>query len=268
MLRVSPYVVQAIGTFFPSGMMDLHSSLDIADGSIDMKNNLVLKDLVTEGVKGDLASELDNQLPVPLNLALTMLEDSEGLIDLDVPIKGKLSDVNIGTADLIWTPLSNAITVAVTPYLAYTALGPAGALTYLGAKIGGGMLKTNLPVLEFEKVQTELTEEHLKKLDKAGKKIKKDLDKNGVDDPEYAYSICSKVSFTELSSVSSNDEENQEVLRNEAIRIELFKLGEARSLAVKDYLVKNFDIEESRLMICNPGLNFDRKAKPVVEFRK
>ncbi|WP_163336270.1 DUF748 domain-containing protein [Desulfopila sp. IMCC35008] len=268
MLHISPYVVEAIGAFFPSGVLDFHSTLEIAEGNIDMKNNLVLKDLVTEGVKGELASELDNQLPVPLNLALAMLEDSEGVVDLDVPIQGKLSEVSIGTADLIWTPISKAISIAVTPYLAYTALGPAGAMYYLGAKIGTGLLKTNLPVLEFEKGERELTEKHVKQLQKAAKIIAKDLEKNGDSDPEYGYSICAKVALTELASVSSDREENQEILRNEAIRKELFKLGEARSLVVKEYLVENFAIDESRLMICNPGLNFDEDANPLVEFKK
>ena len=264
MLHGSPYTVEAIGTYFPSGMADLSSLLDIGDGRIDMKNNLVFKELKAEKIEGDLASELDNNIPVPLGLAITMLEDRNGLIDLDVPIKGKLSDIKIGMSDLIWTPLSNAITIAVTPYLAYTALGPAGALTYLGAKIGGNMLNANMPVLKFTKGQRELTTEHLTALDKAGKMITDELARDG----EQTWTICAKVSLSELHSVSGDKAKNQEVFRNEAIRKELHGLGEARSQAVQEYLVQQFGIGKDRLLICNPGLEFNEGANPVVEFMK
>lgn len=264
MLHISPYSVEAIGIFFPTGMMNFTSSLKIGEGMIDMDNNLVISDISVEEVQGDLAAELNNQLPVPFDLAMTMLKDGEGKIDLDVPINGKLAEMNIGIADIIWTPLSNAITIAVTPYLAYTALGPAGALTYFGTKLGKKMFETKLPTLEFEPGETGLTDEHRKKLDKAGKKIAKEL-KNSGDDSK-AFIICAKVSVAELTTVSRDTEENQEVFRNEEIRRELFKLGESRALAVKDYLTATHEIPAEKLEVCNPGLNFDETAKPKIEF--
>lgn len=268
MLQLSPYTVEAIGTYFPTGMMDLTSSLKIGDGLIDMDNNLIIRDVAAEKVHGELASELDNQLPVPFNLALTMLKDSDGKIDLDVPIDGKLSDIGIGMSDLIWTPVSKAITVAVTPYLAYTALGPAGALTYFGTKFGKELLATHFPVLEFEPGQKDLSTEQIERLEKAGKIMKGELAKSSGKGDGAVYLICARVSISELSGVSANREENQQVLKNEKIRRELFALGEYRSLAVKKYLMSTFDIPDDRLEICNPGLNFDTSAKPVVEFRQ
>lgn len=260
MLHASPYVVHAIGTYFPEGRLDLTSAAKIADGEIDMKSNLVFKELVAETADDEIAKQLDNKLPIPLSLALPMLRDSDGTIELDVPLHGKLSDINVGISDIIITALGTAITTAVTPYLAYTALGPAGALAFIGAQtIGKAMMSTNLPSLEFEFGQRELTEEHKKILEKVGKEIEKDK--------KTSFTICAKVGVSELTTATPG-QPSQTSLEHEAIRKELFKLGETRSLVVKGFLLDNFNIKDERLLICNPGIEFKQDVKPIVEFKQ
>ena len=266
MLHISPYTVDAIGTYFQSGIADLTSSLAISEGMIDMENNMVLKHLVAQSVGGELAAEVDNQLPVPLGLALSMLEDKNGIIDLDIPVKGQLADMNIGIWDLIWTPITKSISVAVTPYLAYTALGPAGAIAYFGGKMGGKMLTSEIPVLEFEKGSTELTEKHEKQLKKAAKIINKELEKAAKSEEEVDFTICAKVSVFELTTASDTQELNWELENNIKIRKELFTIGEARSLAVKDHLMQVYEVPDEKLLLCDPGLIFEEKKKPVIEF--
>jgi len=224
-----------------------------------MENNLVFTDLEAETVKGELAKKLNNKLPVPLNLALTMLRDSQGVIELDIPIDGELSELHVGVTDIIVTALSKGITVAVTPYLAYTFLGPAGALAYVGAKVGQSLLDTDLPSLEFDHGARELTKEHKEILKKVGEQIE--------DDTEIRYSICAKVTRDELSTVDTDNQGNQAVVQNEETRRELFELGEHRSLLVKDYLLSSFKIDEGRLLICNPGFEFAEGSKPTVTFK-
>ena len=260
MQNASPYSIESIGTYFPKGRLDYTSTLKLADARIDMTNNLLFKDLATETVNGALADELNNQLPVSLDLALSMLRDSDGAIDLDVPLQGELSDLKIGLSSIIITALSKGITLAVTPYLAYTALGPTGALVFMGTKFGMKLFDTNLPPLEFETGKKELTEAHEKNLDKVGKKIEKDK--------KTSYSICGRVGIDEINSAGSTVDQSQSPAQNEAIRRELFKLGESRSLAVKEYLLSNFKIDENRLLICNPGLNLEKGGKPIVEFKQ
>lgn len=252
MQSVSPYTVKAIGTFFPSGRLDLTSTLHLDEAVIDMKNNLLFKELKAETVDGELADQLNNQLPVPLDLALSMLRDSDDNIDLDIPLDGELSSMNIGIADVLITALSKGITVAVAPYLAYTALGPTGALIFAGAKLGQALINTDLPTLEYQPGVAELTEEQLKLLAEIGPSIKKKSEEN--------YSICSKINKDEFGEQAGKSK--QEKMQ------QLFSLGEQRSNLVKKYLVSTFDIAEEQLLICNPSLNFEEGAAPVVEFKK
>jgi len=259
MQHVSPYTVDAIGTYFPDGFLNYSSQLKLGDAKIDMTNTLVFTDLKSEALEGDLADELNNQLPIPLGLALSMLRDSAGVIDLDIPIDGELSKLHIGVTDLLITALSKGITVAVTPYLAYTVLGPAGALVFVGASVGQSLLHTDLPELEFEPGARELSAEHQEILKKVGEEI--------TDDTEVNFSICAKVTREELSAASSNSTKNDSLLQDETIRKELFELGEQRSLLVKDFLLANFKIDEERLLICNPGLKFEKGSKARIVFK-
>lgn len=268
MLNLSPYAVEAVGSFFTSGRLDITSSLLIDGGSLDMQNNLVFKELSLENSDSEATSNFTAQLPVPLSLALTMLTDSDGTINLDVPLSGKLNDLSIGTADLIWTPISKALAVAVTPYLAYTALGPAGALTYLGAKVGARLLSTNLPVLQFEPGEKELSAEHRLLLAQVGETMRQEINEKGEADARWGYSICARVALAEVFAGEGGPVVKQKVLQDPEVRKKLFVLGEARSLVVRDYLVTAAKIDSSRLLLCNPGILFDEQAKPVVEFMR
>ncbi len=259
MQHVSPYTMGAIGTFFPDGFLTYTSELKIGDARIDMSNSLVFNDLKAESLKGELADELNNQLPIPLDLALSMLRDSDGVIDLDIPIDGKLSELNVGVTDIIVTALGKGITVAVAPYLAYTVLGPAGALAFVGVKVGQSLLQTELPVLEFESGSIELSEEHEESLQEVAEEI--------VANEKMIYSICAKVTPDEVSVDNSTGIENPAVMQNEAFRLELFQLGEKRSLLVKEYLLSNFKIGEERLLICNPGVEFEKDSKAKILFK-
>ena len=259
MQHVSPYTLDAIGTHFPDGYLTYTSQLNIAEDEIDMTNTLVFTDLKAESLEGELADELNNQLPIPLDLALSMLRDSNGVIDLDIPIDGELSQLHVGVTDLIITALGTGITVAVTPYLAYTVLGPAGALAFVGAKVGQSLLNTELPSLEFEAGARELSKEHEEILKEVGDEIQ--------DNEDTTYSICAKVTRDELSANESTDMGEQAVLQDEAVRLELFKLGEQRSLLVKDFLLSNFNIDEENLLICNPGVNFKKDSKAKISFK-
>ena len=258
---VSPYVVDAIGTTFDSGQFNLTSSLTIKDDTLDSKNHIVLKNVNARAVNEELQQKLNNQLPVPLSMALSMLQDKKGEINLDIPVDGPLSELNIGIADVLITATSKAIFVGVTPYLAYTVLGPTGALVYLGLKAGEALLNADLPELKYENGVTELSAKQKETLLNVGKAIEKDS--------EQDYTICAKIFFWELAGDTERTLENQQkIFNDETKRKQLRTLGEKRSNVVKEYLLSNFDIDQEKLLICDPGLNMEEDGIGVVYFLK
>ena len=258
--KVSPYVVQAIGTYFDTGRADLTSTLKLEGDALNLDNNLLLKDLEIRTVNDELAAELNNQIPVPLNLALNMLRDGDGNIDLDIPISGRLSDMNVGISDVIVTAVSKAISVAVVPYMAYTALGPTGALVFMGAKFGGSLLKSDLPALSFEARQLELTDAHKEILDKVGKKLAKKDDE--------VYSICPRVALAELGQEVTEESQVNLAMQDMEIRKQLREIGQTRASNVQEYLLKNFSIDKDNLLMCDPGIDMEKNGRSVIEFKK
>ncbi|PIE63523.1 MAG: hypothetical protein CSA26_12605, partial [Desulfobacterales bacterium] len=257
--HLSPYVVNAIGTYFESGQLDLDSTLKIEGDALNIDTDVHLQDIKAETVNPELAAELNNSLPIPLDLALSMLRDKKGNIKLDIPVSGKLSDFSIGVTDIIVTSVGKAIAMGVAPYLAYTFLGPAGALVYLGGQVGQSLLETNLPPLTFSENQAELSEEQKLALDKIGPSIQKDA--------EAVYSICSKVAPAELGENAKGKSGNA-LLQDEEVRKQLFEIGKNRSTLVQQYLQNNFAITKEQLLICNPGINFEKSGATIIEFRK
>ncbi len=258
--RLSPYVIDAIGTKFVDGQMNITSNLTIKGNKLDLENDLLLQKIKAETVRKELLAQLNNKLPVPLDMALSMLRNKKGNIDIKVPVSGPLSHLSVNPTDIIVTALSKAIAISVTPYLAYTVLGPAGALAYVAMEAGEAMINTDLPHLEFADNTTELTAEHKKILQTIGKKMadKKDRD----------FSICSKILIWELGhGIKRNYENQQKILADESARKELLAIAETRAENVKKFLLDNFSINEDHLLICQPGINFDPKGTSTVNFR-
>jgi hypothetical protein len=63
-----------------------------------------------------LGERVDNPeaLKLPLDLAVAILEDANGVIDLDLPISGSLDDPEFSYGRIIWKALVNVLTKVVT----------------------------------------------------------------------------------------------------------------------------------------------------------
>src|SRR4030066_2078400 len=53
-------------------------------------------------------------MKLPLDLAIALLEDSNGIIDLDLPISGSLDDPKFSYGRIIWKAIVNVLTKLVT----------------------------------------------------------------------------------------------------------------------------------------------------------
>ncbi len=255
--ELSPFAIGLIGARLTSGKLALESQLNIKGDSIDMENTVVIKGLETKTVKSDLLKQFNRLLPIPLDTALSFLSE-DGRIKLSVPIGGQLSNLNISYSSILVTALSNSITEAVKPLLAYSVLGPGGVLVYLGMEIGKRLVNTEIPKLTYENNIVELSAEQKKTLNTVGEMLEKEL-KNRK---EYSYYIYPKVAPGEVS-----DDEDTSFLDKEQ-RQDLYELGEERAERVKDYLLRNFDLSEQNLLIFQPGINYDEKAKGTISFMK
>ena len=121
---LSPYAIRYSGYGIERGKM----SVDLAylvqpDGRLTASNKIVLHQLAFgDKVEGSTAS-------LPVKLAVALLADSHGVIDLDLPVSGSINDPQFSLGGLIWKVITNLVVKAVTaPFsLLAAALGGAGA---------------------------------------------------------------------------------------------------------------------------------------------
>lgn len=106
---LSPYAVKYSGHEIERGKMsmDVHYVV-LPDGQLTAKNNLVLNQLsFGDEVQGAPAS-------LPVKLAVALLADRDGVINLNLPISGSLNDPQFSLGPIIFKAIVNLIVKAVT----------------------------------------------------------------------------------------------------------------------------------------------------------
>ncbi|WP_423455898.1 DUF748 domain-containing protein [Ottowia sp. VDI28] len=119
---LTPYSVKYAGHGIERGKLSLDVGYTIQpDGRLTATNNLVLNQLeFGEAVEGAPAS-------LPVKLATALLADSNGVIDLDLPISGSLNDPQFSIGPIIFKAIVNLIGRAIT-----------APFTLLARALGGG----------------------------------------------------------------------------------------------------------------------------------
>jgi Domain of Unknown Function (DUF748) len=118
----SPYSGKFAGYRVEKGKMSVDFSYHIQNRQLDAKHKLILDQL-------ELGEKVDSPdaTGLPVKLAIALLKDSNGVIDLDLPVNGSLDDPKFRIWPLIWKVLGNLVTKAVT-----------APFKLLGALFGGG----------------------------------------------------------------------------------------------------------------------------------
>jgi len=115
---LSPYTATFAGRTIARGNLDLELEYKVDDGRLVGDNRVVLQDLqLGEKVPSPDAVDL------PLDLAVALLADADGRIDLAVPVAGNVDDPQFNYGRLVARALRNAITGVVTaPFRALGSL--------------------------------------------------------------------------------------------------------------------------------------------------
>ena len=135
---LSPYSAKYSGYGIERGKLNLTVGYRIApNGTLTATNNLVLNQL-TFGDKDEGSTE-----SLPVKLAVALLADRHGVIDISLPVTGSLNDPQFSLAGVIGKVILNLITKAVTaPFsMLVNALGAeAEALSVVGFAPGSSAL--------------------------------------------------------------------------------------------------------------------------------
>lgn len=109
MNRLTPYSGKFAGRRIESGKLSVDLEYKINQRQLAGQNKFVINKLKL-GEKVDSADAAN----LPLDLAIAILEDSDGLIDLDLPITGSLDDPQFSYGGIVWKAIRNVLGKIVT----------------------------------------------------------------------------------------------------------------------------------------------------------
>ncbi len=133
----SPYAGKFAGYEVSKGKLDLALDYKVANRKLDAHNRLVL-DQFTFGERVDSPDAVH----LPVRLAVALLKDRRGLIDIEVPIAGSLDDPEFKVWGAILKVLGNLVVKAVTaPFsLLASAFGGGDELSRIEFSAGAASL--------------------------------------------------------------------------------------------------------------------------------
>jgi hypothetical protein len=116
--NLTPYSGKFAGRKIESGKLSLDLDYKIVARKLKGENQVIIDNIkLGERVDSPDATSL------PLDLAIALMRDSNGVIDLGIPVQGSLDDPQFSYGSLIWKAIVNVLTkVATAPFRALGAL--------------------------------------------------------------------------------------------------------------------------------------------------
>ncbi|MCW8833831.1 MAG: hypothetical protein OQK03_10960, partial [Colwellia sp.] len=193
---------------------------------------------------------LIDQGALPFNMAISMLKDSNGDVELDVPLSGSTSDPSFGVSSIVTLITQKAIWMATQDYL-LTTFVPYANIVSAAMKVGEFALKLRFDDLNYQTKQIEpnaLQQAYLQSFI-ALMQDKKDTRVN----------ICA------ISVPADIDLAAGKEITDKKHILQLKELAEQRESAFKDYIIKHGNIASSRLLLCAPKIDSSKGAQPRIE---
>ena len=153
MKNLTPYSGKFAGRRIESGKLSLDLEYKIDQRKLKGENKVVVDNLV-------LGERIDSKdaTNLPLDLAIALLRDSNGMIELGLPVQGSLDDPQFNFGGLVWKVIVNVLTkIATAPFRA------------LGALLGGS--GEEFEAVNFEPGEARLLPPEREKLAKLAKAL-------------------------------------------------------------------------------------------------
>ncbi|KVG35391.1 DUF748 domain-containing protein [Burkholderia diffusa] len=169
--NLTPYSAKYAGYPITKGKLNVDLHYQLANDQLQANNHIFIDQLTFgDHVENDTATKL------PVKLAISLLKNTRGEIDVNLPVSGSLSNPEFSVGGLIWRAVLNLIAKAVTS--PFTLL----------ANAFGGSGGEDLGYVEFAPGSYALTDAQQKKLDTVVKMLTEKpsirLDLIGRVDPE------------------------------------------------------------------------------------
>lgn len=246
---ISTYMKDSTGLEVKTGQLNLDFDVDLKGEEIDGNVNVLLQALETALVDEEEAGNLISQGALPLNMAMGMLKDSDGNVELDVPLSGSTSDPEFGLSSIVTLITQKAILSATQDYL-MTTFVPYANVVSIAITAGEFALKLRFDDLEYAAKQIEPNESQNAYL--------KEFIALMQEKEDTRVTICA------YSTPADIDLKLGVPVKDKAAIKRLIEIGEKREHGLKDYLIEHGKINSSRILFCKPQIDTSEDAVPRI----
>ena len=261
---LSPYAMKAAGYYLKRGQANATFNARVVDDQLESKIKLKLNKFNIEAGDPDKVKRMNENLSMPLDLALNILRDKKDNIELELIIDGDINDPQFDASKVINKALGNATKFAAAHVLKQS-LQPWGAVFSVVSFLGKQITTPRFDPVRFTPGGSELNEEHRQYMGKMATLLGQ---RPGLD-----LNICALASEQDRQALTSAPDEKQESKESPADGASakppvsnqtLIDLAKNRMDKVKQLLMDH-GIVQGRLFTCQPTMDDAEKAEPTVE---
>ena len=243
LLPFSPYLDQSAGYRIKHGQLNSTVQINMQSSELDSKAELNFNKLKLEPASEDARKRLNKQLTMPLDVALNTLRDKNKNIQLNIPVTGNISDPNFSFSDILKQASAKATRSASMGLLKH-ALQPYGTMitvAELAYKGGKKLTAIRLTSINYQTASADLEDMQIDYVEKIATLMK--------ERPDIGITLCGVTTRDELPSSQADEV--------------LLELAQNRAARVKNHLIRNFEIDATRLYSCLPKIDEASENKRV-----
>jgi hypothetical protein len=260
---LSPYAAQAVGVNIDGGRLNLKMDGKAEQARLDGAVQIDLRGLAFGALSKEDEERLSAKVGVPINTVVSLLQDSEGKINLRIPISGNLAAPDFDLSDAIGQAATGAVTSAVTaPFK--LIFEPVNMIA------GGGGSGLSLKPIPFAAGEAALSPEARVFIDSLAKLLQQR--------PKLSLRVCGKSTEVDVAALRARGALPQppsqpagtrpparEPQVDEQTRAELTRLAEERTRAVRQHLAERGRIQASRIGECRAAFEPKGTGGPRVD---
>jgi hypothetical protein len=246
---VSTYVQQAMQLELKSGQLNTDIGVTLEGEQVEGNVVILLQGLETGIADSNEAGELIDQGALPLNMALGMLKDDKGNVELDVPLSGSTSDPQFGLSSIVGLVTEKAVWMATEEYLMKTFI-PYANIVSAAMAVGEFALKLRFDDLPYQAKQIAINEDQQAYI-KAFIALMKEKEDTRIN-------ICPISTPADINLETSGKVTDKNQIK------QLKEFAIQRAEAFKEYIIKQGGIPSARLLLCSPKIDSNKNAQPRI----
>ena len=244
----SAYVKNVLGFELETGQLDTDIDVVVVEDVIKGNVRIGLRGLNMTAADDYEAGSLKDKTSMPLNVALSLLQDKKGNIDLKVPLSGSVDDPSFGLNGFMKLVIKKAVLSATQSYLIKTFVPYANVVTVVKSS-GEYLLKLRFEDLTYGIGVVELQPDQLGYVDQFVQLLK--------DKPKEQVKVCGIATPEEIGLPQGTK------VTDETQIAQMQKIAIDRAKLFKDYVVAA-GISSSRLLLCNAQIDSKKGGVPRI----